>query len=257
MIERDRRVVTETGVAARVAAIVEPVIVQLGYRLVRVKVTSQNGCTVQIMAERPDGSMSVEDCEVVSRAVSPALDVDDPISAAYYLEMSSPGIDRPLVRPEDFDRWCGHDAKIEMAVPQGGRKRFRGLVRGTEGDDVLLIRTDAPAGEGPGVRLPLRDIGEARLVLTDALIAESLRRGKAGLPPQMPDPDAFDDADIAPEVDSATARPARRTPGAARRKPDRRRATADETAPTETAPAEIDPSRKPRSRAARLARDEE
>jgi ribosome maturation factor RimP len=100
------RLVTETGVAARVGTIVDPVLRDIGYRLVRVKISAQNGCTVQIMAERPDGSMTVEDCEAVSRAVSPALDVDDPLDRAYHLEISSPGIDRPLVRVSDFARWA-------------------------------------------------------------------------------------------------------------------------------------------------------
>lgn len=187
--DQDRRVVTESGVAARVAAIIEPAIVDLGYRLVRVRVTGQNGCTVQIMAEKPDGTMTVEGCEEVSQAVSPALDVDDPIQAAYHLEVSSPGIDRPLVRPSDFARWAGHLAKIETTEPVAGRKRFRGIVRGAEGEAALLSRDDAKSEEERDVAIPMRLIGEARLVLTDALITESLRRGKSGLPPEMPDAD--------------------------------------------------------------------
>jgi ribosome maturation factor RimP len=181
----DERLITETGVAARVAAVVEPVIGDLGFRLVRIKVTAQNGCTVQIMAEREDGTMSVADCESVSRAVSPVLDLEDPIGRAYYLEVSSPGIDRPLVRAGDFHRWAGYDAKIEMAVPVAGRKRFRGIVRGAEGGEAVIAVPDAKEGEEPLVRLPLSDIGEARLVLTDELVRESLRRGTA--PPQDPE----------------------------------------------------------------------
>lgn len=177
--DEDRRLITETGVAARVAAVVEPVLEDLGYRLVRVKVTGTNGCTVQIMAERPDGTMTVDDCEAVSRAVSPALDVDDPVNRAYYLEVSSPGIDRPLVRAGDFDRWSGHEAKIEMSVPLEGRKRFRGLVRGSEGELALVEIPKAGEVEAFTARLPIRDIAEARLVLTDELIRESLRRGGA------------------------------------------------------------------------------
>src|SRR5829696_6797683 len=130
--ERDKRLITETGVAAQIAAIVEPVVEDLGFNLVRVKVTVTNGCTVQVMAERPDGTMPVSDCETISRAISPVLDLEDPIGRAYYLEISSPGIDRPLVRESDFDRWSGYDAKIEMAVPVSGRKRFRGFIRGVE-----------------------------------------------------------------------------------------------------------------------------
>jgi ribosome maturation factor RimP len=173
------RLVKETGMAARVAAIVDPVIADLGYRLVRVKITGTNGCTVQIMAERPDGRMSVEDCETVSRAVSPALDVDDPIDRAYHLEISSPGIDRPLVRPNDFIRWAGYEAKIELAAPIEGRKRFRGIVKGFEGEEALLLMPAAQEGVETLARLPLADIGEARLVLTDELVRESLRRGTA------------------------------------------------------------------------------
>lgn len=128
--DQEARIVVESGVAARVAAIIEPAIADLGYRLVRVRITAQNGCTVQIMAEKPDGTMTVEGCEAVSQAVSPALDVDDPIQAAYHLEVSSPGIDRPLVRPSDFERWAGHLTKIETSEPHAGRKRFRGILRG-------------------------------------------------------------------------------------------------------------------------------
>ncbi|MHB2168276.1 ribosome maturation factor RimP [Alsobacter sp. R-9] len=173
------RIITDGGVAARVGAVVEPVLMDLGFRLVRVRVSSQNGCTVQIMAERPDGTFSVDDCEAVSKAVSPALDVDDPIDRAYHLEISSPGIDRPLVRASDFGRWAGHEAKIEMAVPVNGRKRFRAVIAGVEGPAVAVDRTDAKADEEKRVLLPLADLGEARLVLTDDLIRESLRRDKA------------------------------------------------------------------------------
>ena len=176
----DPRILRETGVAARVAAIVEPVLEDLGLRLVRVRVTAQNGCTVQIMAERPDGSMTVEDCELASRAVSPALDVDDPITRAYHLELSSPGIDRPLVRLGDFERWAGHIAKIEMAEMMDGRKRFRGILAGVEAESgrARLERDDVPDGQDKLVALRVADMAEARLVLTDALIDESLKRGK-------------------------------------------------------------------------------
>jgi ribosome maturation factor RimP len=180
--ERDKRLMTETGVAARVAAIVEPVIEDLGFDLVRVRVTGANGCTVQIMAERPDGTMSVDDCETVSRAISPLLDLEEPISQAYYLEVSSPGIDRPLVRASDFERWTGYDAKIEMAVPLNGRKRFRGLISGVSDGMVAVELPDVREGEERLVRLPLADLGEARLVLTDDLVRESLRRGSAPAP---------------------------------------------------------------------------
>jgi ribosome maturation factor RimP len=171
------RLISEPGRAARVAAVVEPVLASLGYRLVRVRVTAFAGCTVQIMAERPDGSMNVEDCEIASRALSPVLDVADPIESAYRLEISSPGIDRPLVRRSDFDRYAGHIAQVEMQVPIDGRRRFRGELGGTEGDCVRLRRGDAEKDPGD-VLLPINDMTEARLVLTDALIAQSLRRSK-------------------------------------------------------------------------------
>ncbi|MEH0070989.1 ribosome maturation factor RimP [Pannonibacter sp. Pt2-lr] len=180
---QEPRIVIEDGLDARVAAIVEPVITDLGYRLVRVKISAANGCTLQIMAERPDGTMTVDDCEEISRAVSPALDVDDPINRAYHLEVSSPGIDRPLVRESDFVRWSGHEAKVEMSVPQDGRKRFRGVITGVDGGAAVLRLSDAPEGTPNPVLLPLAEIGEARLVLTDDLIRAALKAEKLPLPP--------------------------------------------------------------------------
>jgi ribosome maturation factor RimP len=176
---REPRLLTETGTAARVAALVERSILPLGYRLVRVRVSGTNGCTVQIMAERPDGTMTVEDCETVSRTMSPVLDVEDPIGRAYHLEVSSPGIDRPLVRASDFERWAGHEAKIEMTLIVAGRRRFRGTLLGADGAKARLRRTDAQPGEATDVELRIADMSEAHLVLTDALITESLRRAKA------------------------------------------------------------------------------
>jgi ribosome maturation factor RimP len=186
--EQERRLIAETGLAARVAAIAEPVIEELGFRLVRVKLSSLNGCTIQIMAERPDGTMTVEDCETVSRALSPVFDLENPVERGYHLEISSPGIDRPLVRRGDFERWAGYEAKIELAPPLAGRRRFRGLIRGVEDEIVLLELPDAPAGSDPLARLPLADLAEARLVLTDELMRESLRRGSA--PETSPAPEA-------------------------------------------------------------------
>jgi ribosome maturation factor RimP len=172
------RLVVEPGLAARVSAVAGPVLQGMGYRLVRIKVSGELGCTVQIMAERPDGTMLVEDCEAISHALSPVLDISDPIERAYRLEISSPGIDRPLVRRSDFERYQGYLVKIEMAVAVGGRKRFRGLLGPIEGDAVLLAREGARDGEDPNTLLPLEDISSANLVLTDELIAESMRRGK-------------------------------------------------------------------------------
>jgi ribosome maturation factor RimP len=173
------RLVVEPGVAARVSAVAGPVLQGMGYRLVRIKISAEHGCTVQIMAERPDGTMQLEDCEAISRALSPVLDVADPIEKAYRLEISSPGIDRPLVRRSDFERYVGHLVKVEMAVAHQGRKRFRGLLAGVEGDAVRLHRDDKRADEAEDVVLVMEDISDARLVLTDELIAESMRRGKA------------------------------------------------------------------------------
>jgi ribosome maturation factor RimP len=172
------RLVVEPGAAARVSAVAGPVLQGMGYRLVRIKISGEAGCTVQIMAERPDGSMQIEDCEAISRALSPVLDVADPIDRAYRLEISSPGIDRPLVRRSDFERYAGHLVKIEMAVAHQGRKRFRGALAGVEGDAVRLHRDDIRADEDADVLLVMEDIADARLVLTDELVAESMRRGK-------------------------------------------------------------------------------
>jgi ribosome maturation factor RimP len=173
------RLIVEPGLPARVATIVEPVIEQLGYRLVRVRVSSAEGCTVQVMAERPDGTMSVEDCEAVSRALSPVLDVADPIERAYRLEISSPGIDRPLVRKSDFERYTGHLAKIETSMPIQGRKRFRGVLAGTEGETARIRRDDAAEGEETEIMIPIEEMSEAKLVLTDELVSEALRREKS------------------------------------------------------------------------------
>src|ERR1700760_1769768 len=173
------RLVVEPGVAARVSAMAGPVLQGLGYRLVRIKISGEAGCTVQIMAERPDGTMQIEDCEAISKALSPVLDIADPIERAYRLEISSPGIDRPLVPRSDFERYSGHLVKIEMAVAHDGRKRFRGTLQGVEGDAVRLHRDDVRDVEDAGVLLVMEDIADARLVLTDELIEESMRRGKA------------------------------------------------------------------------------
>ncbi len=171
--------IVENGVAARVAELIEAPIEDLGFRLVRVRVSGLNGCTVQIMAERPDGTMSVDDCESVSRAISPILDLEDPVDRAYHLEISSPGIDRPLVRPSDFTRWADYDVKIETKVPVHGRKRFKGVILGAAEGAVVIEREDPAKDEEARVAIPLVDISEARLVLTDELIRESLRRDKA------------------------------------------------------------------------------
>ncbi|MDQ0503677.1 ribosome maturation factor RimP [Xanthobacter agilis] len=185
------RLITETGVAARVAAIADGVLGALGFRLVRVKVTNHDGGTVQIMAERPDGTMTIDDCEAASRALSPVLDVEDPVAGAYRLELSSPGIDRPLVRRSDFERWAGHEVKVEMSVPVNSRKRFRGFLVGVEGDAAVVRRDDARPDEEATVQLPMADIHDAKLMLTDALITEALRAAKAAGQALDEDDEAF------------------------------------------------------------------
>lgn len=169
------RLIIERGIDARLAAIVEPALIGLGYRLVRVHVSGRDGCTVQIMAERPDGTFTIEDCEAASRAVSPAIDVEDPIKGGYRLELSSPGIDRPLARLSDFERAAGDEAKIEMNAMLDGRKRFRGEITGVDGEFALLRNKD---NAEEIFRLPIAEMLEAKLVLTDALIKKTMKREK-------------------------------------------------------------------------------
>jgi ribosome maturation factor RimP len=179
----EARFVSETGVAADIASLVEPTLDEMGFRIVRVTISGRNGTTVQIMAERPDGTFSVEDCADVSRQLSPLLDAHDPISGHYTLEISSPGIDRPLVRASDFVAWAGHEAKVETRELIGGRRRFRGLLQGLSEEpqgDVVHLEVPADQG-GPEVNLPLGSILEARLVLTDELIRDTLRRTKKAM----------------------------------------------------------------------------
>lgn len=172
------RIVIETGLEARVAHVVEPVIESLGYRLVRVRLSGREGLTVQIMAERPDGTMAIEGCEEISRNLSPVLDVSDPIDRAYHLEVSSPGMDRPLVRQSDFANAVGHVAKIELVRGLDGRKRFRGTISAVNDREFILERDDLEEDEPKDVTLPFVDLAEAKLVLTDEIIAESLRAEK-------------------------------------------------------------------------------
>jgi ribosome maturation factor RimP len=188
------RLIAESGTAARVAALAEPVLDGLGLRLVRVRVSGADGCTVQVMAEKPDGTMLVEDCEAASRALSPVLDTADPIARTYRLEISSPGIDRPLVRRSDFERYAGHVVKIEMAVPRDGRKRFRGVLLGVQGEAARIGAEDGKAVEQAEVLLPIEDMAEAKLVLTDALVTEALRRAKTAEQSQGDQADQQDQA---------------------------------------------------------------
>ena len=166
----EKRYVKETGLEQRIAAIVEPVANDLGYSLVRVKVTQENGCTLQIMAEDENGRFTITDCERLSKDLSPVLDVEDPIDREYHLEVSSPGIDRPLVRARDYRTYLGHEAKVELGDAIDGRKRFRGLIEAVTDDTVTIKLPDAPKGDDPNHVLPLSAIAEAKLVMTDKLL---------------------------------------------------------------------------------------
>jgi ribosome maturation factor RimP len=172
----DDRIIRESGVDARVASIVQPVLRAIGFRLVRVRLSGQNGLTLQIMAEREDGTMTVEDCEEVSRAVSPALDVEDPVDKAYHLEVSSPGIDRPLVRKSDFENWAGHQARIETSILVAERKRFKGTIVSAGANGVTIERDQAPEGAETRIEVAYESIAEARLILTDDLIRDALSK---------------------------------------------------------------------------------
>ncbi|MHB8883607.1 MAG: ribosome maturation factor RimP [Methylovirgula sp.] len=232
------RFVAETGVAARIAVLASPVLADLGLRLVRVKLSAQAGATVQIMAERPDGTMSIEDCEAASQALSPVLDVEDPVTSAYRLEISSPGIDRPLVRASDIARALGHEARIEMAVAQSGefagRKRFRGLIEALEGTGrdarLKLRRLDVKPDEPAEVWLAIAEVEEAKLVLTEDLIRDALRAAKlaeknAIEDNQAPDEEPSEEAAAAPRrgpgrfAGTKTAAPKAGTSDPARVKP--------------------------------------
>ncbi len=221
------RLTGETGVGAQVARVIEGPLQGLGYRLVRVKVSAQNGCTVQIMLERPDGTCTIDDCEAASRVLSPILDLDDPVGGAYNLEMSSPGIDRPLVRVSDFARWAGYEAKVELSPPLDGRKRFRGILGAPDptGATVPIDLPDVKEGLPSRIDLPLKDLAEAHLVLTDDLIRESLRRGG---PPPADEAEETDDAEPAEERAAPPARspfqpkgPRKASPAAKLQKPAR------------------------------------
>jgi ribosome maturation factor RimP len=172
------RLITETGLDRRIAEIVEPVALDMGFKLVRVRMMNQNGLTLQIMAERADGTMTVTDCEALSQAISPVLDVEDPVDKEYHLEVSSPGIDRPMVRISDFTRWQGNLLKCETSILVDNRKRFRGKITSVTPDGFVLERDQAAYGEEPRVTIPFTALAEAKLILTDDLIRDALRADK-------------------------------------------------------------------------------
>jgi ribosome maturation factor RimP len=178
--------IAKTAIDRRLAAIVTPAIEGLGFELVRIRLMSGRTPTLQIMADRPDGGIVVEDCAKISTAVSAILDVEDPIAENYTLEVSSPGIDRPLTRLKDFDMWEGYEARLETTELIDGRRRFKGNLAGTEGDEVLIEIEEG--GETVTIGLQFEWLSDAKLILTDDLIAEMLRQRK--------DAGVFDEADF-------------------------------------------------------------
>jgi ribosome maturation factor RimP len=176
--DHEPRLIVETGLDLRVAEIIEPVLAAMDYQLVRVRMLNQNGMTLQVMAERLDGTMDVEGCEAVSVAISPVLDVEDPIDREYHLEVSSPGIDRPMVRKSDFTRWLGHLVKCETSIMIDNRKRFRGKIAEVNEDGFIIERDQVASGEEPRVTIPFSALAEGKLILTDELIRDALRADK-------------------------------------------------------------------------------
>jgi ribosome maturation factor RimP len=168
--------IAKAAIDRRIAEIVTPTVEGLGVEVVRVRLLGGRLKTIQIMADRPDGGIEVDDCAKISTAVSAVMDVDDPLDEAYTLEVSSPGIDRPLTRLKDFEAWAGYEAKIETAELIDGRRRFKGLLAGTEGDEVLITLDEAGAELTIGLKFDW--LTDAKLVLTDELIREALRQKK-------------------------------------------------------------------------------
>jgi ribosome maturation factor RimP len=172
------RFVRELGPAADLAALVEPVLEDMGFRLVRVAMSKRDGGTIQIMADKAGGTINVDDCAQISRRLSPLLDAHDPIEGRYYLEVSSPGIDRILVRPSDFEDWAGYEVKVELKEQIEGRKRFRGILEGYE-DGEMRLQVQLDESDPEVIGLPVDLIHDAKLVLTDELIRASLAKAKA------------------------------------------------------------------------------
>ena len=176
--DHEPRLIVETGLDLRIAEIIEPVLTAMDYRLVRVRLLNLNGMTLQVMAERNDGTMDVEGCEAVSVAISPVLDVEDPIDREYHLEVSSPGIDRPMVRKSDFARWTGHLVKCETSIMIDNKKRFRGKIADVNEEGFTVERDQVAYGEEPRVVIPFSALAEGKLILTDDLIRDALRADK-------------------------------------------------------------------------------
>jgi ribosome maturation factor RimP len=173
------RFIREAGPAAEIAALVEPLLEDMGFRLVRIVMSRRDGNTIQIMADKAGGAINVDDCASISRRLSPLLDAHDPMEGRYFLEVSSPGIDRILVRPSDFEDWAGFETKVELKELIDGRRRFRGILEGYENGEMLLqVRLDEKS-EPQTIGLPIDLIHDAKLVLTDELIRASLAKAKA------------------------------------------------------------------------------
>jgi len=183
MDEMDRRLVRETGPALTIAQLAEPVLSDLGFRLVRVRLTGQGNSELQVIAERPDGTLTIDDCVAITRALSPVLDVEDPISGKYRLEVSSPGMDRPLVRPCDFENQAGYLAKIELREPLAGRRRFKGTLEGfTDGEVRVFVKPDDGSDVDVLIGLPFDLINDAKLVMSDGLFDKRQSKEKADAP---------------------------------------------------------------------------
>lgn len=190
--------VAKTAIDRRLAGIVQPVIEGLGFELVRVRLMGGRTPTLQIMADRPGGGIVVDDCARISTAVSAVLDVEDPIEDNYSLEVSSPGIDRPLTRLKDFDDWAHYEARVETTELINGRRRFKGMLRGTEGDEILIEIEESGAPLTIGLKFDW--LSDAKLILTEALIAEMLHQRKAG---ELDDETEFDEIDHSVGEDEA------------------------------------------------------
>ncbi len=229
--------IAKTPIDQRLSGIITPVIEDLGFELVRLRLQGGRTATLQIMADRPEGGINVDDCAVISTAVSAALDVEDPLEDAYHLEVSSPGIDRPLTRLKDFATFEGYDARLETAQPIDGRRRFKGVLAGVEGDEVLLNIEEG--GEVQTIGLTFDLLSDAKLLLTDELIALMLKeRKEAGTLPegaeagagigdgrvvrgqladgQMADPEEFDDIETEEAFDDDDDTDTNETDGATR-----------------------------------------
>ena len=183
--------IAKTAIDRRLAEIVTPVMEGMGFELVRIRLMGGATRTLQIMADKPDGGIEVDDCGQISTAVSAVLDVEDPIEENYVLEVSSPGIDRPLTRLKDFDMWADYEARIETTELIDGRRRFKGILRGTEGDEVLIELEEGK--ETVTIGLQFEWLSDAKLILTDDLIAEMLRQKKVST---VLDESKFDEIEV-------------------------------------------------------------